>query len=210
MTPPEGPAAKGEEARGTRPQPAPCSRCGGVEMRRSRTTRPAALWNWFLDGPSGRGDREEWARCGQVRVSLTFGWRDRPLAGTPVGAPWRVIQALRENRSEEPVPAFYVGVVVAGTVVGIGLDLLVGLPWWLAPVLAVCGAWLYFLSSAFRGLRGHLGLDLKIALRPRRASELHDEHTERVFRSSPLPLSAWTSRGRAIAGSAGTDRRTVA
>lgn len=164
--------------------PVACSRCGG-EMRHVETPPVTAFGEWVLYGTRRGRRREECERCGSTRVSLTFHLRRR----TPFGAPWRVVQTLRSNRSVEPVPVFYVGLVVVGAAVGIGVELITAFPWWPVPLLAVAITWLYYLSSAFWGVRaGDLPFELKVALRPGRAWDLEQRRTEDVVRRSPFPL----------------------
>jgi hypothetical protein len=173
----------------------PCSRCGGTEMRTVKIPRSFAFWDWFMDGTSMGGTHEECTRCGLGRTSWPVTLRHRRQ--TPLGIPKRVIRTLLDHRSREPVPVFYVEVLVAGTVVGVVLDAVEDIPWWLPPLIAVPATWLYYLSSAFSGPRhGTLERDLKVALRPSRASELHDAETERAFRDAPFVLlgldESWT------------------
>jgi len=164
-------------------------------MRTIKIPRTRAVWSWLVDGTSTGGTHEECTRCGLGRVSHTFS--ARPGRPTPLGIPWRFVRTLLDHRSREPVPILYVEVLVAGTVIGIVLDVLLGVPWWLLPLAALAGTWIYFLSSAFSGpRRGSLDRDVRIALQPSRALELHDAETEKAFREAPFALLAldesWT------------------
>lgn len=164
-------------------------------MRTVEISRISAFWDWFIDGTSMGGTHEECTRCGLGRTSWAVTLRHRRQ--TPLRIPRRVIRTLLDHRSREPVPVFYVEVLVAGTVVGVVLDAVVDIPWWLPPLIAVPATWLYYLSSAFSGPRqGTLDHDLKVALRPSRASDLHDAETERAFRDAPFVLlgldDSWT------------------
>jgi hypothetical protein len=126
-----------------------CPECG---LEAAQTRRP---------GP--------WER---VRTWLVFGQATPPSAICPNGHEWQqsigsymvlrrrrrwvslpveLVRRVLHQRMAMPVPLIYVLAGAVGLVLGVGLDLLLGWPWWSVAVGAVAVVWLIFLSTALHG-----------------------------------------------------------
>lgn len=200
MTPGDGPV----------PVSGPCPVCGAEDWR------PAGplpqLWLWLYEGGKLRRGLVLCGRCDHREQSRSwrFSYAERPVWRRRAELPWRLLQVLRQNRSEDPVPMTYVLAVGAGTLAAVGLRGRAR-PW-VPPVAAVSATWLWSLSSVWRGPATVEPLRDEIlgVLQPERAEERFHRRQERLFRETDLPLygvSGW--RGPRMVGGYGWSGRDL-
>lgn len=94
----------------------------------------------------------------------------------------RVWSTVAFSRTVIPTPSSYAVVAGIGMVAGVGWNLLLGWPWWLGPIGFVVGAWLLYLSTAFRGAQRERTLRaIHDHLDPKGAQHRHEELNLRVI-----------------------------
>ena len=119
------------------------------------------------------------------------------------GLPGRVVRVLLNHRTAEPVPIFWLGAAVVGVLIGVLLDVTVGVSWLLVVAVWLLLIWLVFLATALRPLgRDNLWVDLVRAVNPKRANRLEDDQLARLVKAAPGPiygLSEWAHQ-RSLGG----------
>lgn len=92
-----------------------------------------------------------------------------------------------------PNPLIYLMAAGVGLILGIALDLLLGLPWWATATGVVAGVWLLFMATAFRGPGragpgGDLWTEFLLEISPARSWARRERLEEQMWRSVPLRL----------------------
>lgn len=129
-----------------------------------------------------------WLTTGQWRRSATaFGYvlQEQSRFGRLRGA-W---SAIMRRRSVHPVPVLYLVVLVIGTIVGVVLQLTLGVPWFIAPLVFFVLAWGYFFSSIWWGPQSHhetLREAVITQLSPERGRIIRRQRVTQLFRDSTL------------------------
>jgi hypothetical protein len=130
--------------------------------------------------------------CG-ARLGMSTGDGAYLWYGGPVRwwhAPRQVVQALRMSRTWQPPPLFYLIGVVAGALLGLVADVLLGVTWWLVALAGPVVIFALSLVGLFRRsrYRRSLRLELLRVLAPKRHMRLTMEEEEERYRSADLPL----------------------
>jgi hypothetical protein len=186
----------------------PCVACGARDFEVIRPGWTEGLRDWLRFGGPWRPPRRVCRHCGDTSDSRSYA----TLAPSRRGWWWlpvELFRAVRRRRGMIPVPATYLGAVVAGAALGVAAQLAFGWPWWLVAAGGVAAVWLFFLSSAFWGAGGSdqpLATDLLWVVRPDRALERDHRRQVERFLAAPFPLyglpSAWPG-ARHLGGWAG-------
>jgi len=130
-----------------------------------------------------------------------------------------VIRHIAVRRSAIPNPAVYFGSAALGAVVGLGLKLLLGWPWWTVAAAAAIGttaSWIGFMASAFPNRADGPGRDMWSAIlgefAPKRSEARRRRHEEELWRHPPFVLyglgPSWTGM-RLMGGLGGPSWRDV-
>lgn len=139
----------------------------------------------------------------------------------PVSRPWwalpaRLLRVVADRRTAMPNPLIYLMAAGVGLVLGIALDLLLGLPWWATAAGVVAGAWLLFMATAFRGPRRagpgeDLWTDFLLEISPARSWARRERLEEQMWRSAPLRLYGLppTWKGPRFLGGWGSHRKGI-
>jgi len=109
----------------------------------------------------------------------------------PWTAPLRAWRVLAGRRGIIPTPLLYLIVAGIGLVIGVVLQVTVGVWWWLPPLVLLMFAWLVFFTSIWwhPGARaGSLRVELLTAANPRRGFEARRREQREQMRASGLPL----------------------
>lgn len=142
------------------------------------------------------------------RGHLLGGVKPRPWA-----VPWRVWRALTRQRRIIPSPLLYLVVAGTGVVVGVVLQLTLGIWWWLPPIMLLVVAWLVAFTSIWwrpRVRAESVRAAILSATDPQRSSEERRREQRELLLASQLPLfelESWTGTVR-VAGWGGPDRIT--
>src|SRR6266571_4693215 len=127
-----------------------CMTCGARDFEVTRPGWAEGLRDWLRFGGPWRPTKRACRRCGTVSsagsvgalVPYRRGWWSVPV---------ELFRILRRRRTRVPVPATYLVAVVAGALLGVAAQLVLGWPWWLVAAGVVAAVWLFFFSTAFWG-----------------------------------------------------------
>lgn len=97
----------------------------------------AAIWRWL--------------RRGRRYGSGGFAFYSGPRRNTPWGIPTRVWRVFRHRQAVELTPIMYVVAVGGGLLIGVVLQLALGVWWWMPGAALLVALWLIEGSSAFWG-----------------------------------------------------------
>lgn len=96
------------------------------------------------------------------------------------------------RRGITPTPILYLALAVAGLLIGVIQELLVGGWWWLPPAALLIGAWLFFLSSAWWHRPGSRPISLRIELleviNPEKGHRARRQAEHDLILASGIPL----------------------
>jgi hypothetical protein len=171
------------------PVEVPCVDCGSPDVEVSRPGWVQGLREWLRFGGPWRPSRSTCRRCGGVSgvgastmyLTRREGWRRVPagLAGI-----------VRRRRTMVPVPLTYLVAAAVGGTLGAAAQVVLGWPWWRVAAAFVVAVWLFFLSTAFRGIGSSRSLATEVLLVVNPAAGVQREQRELVdrFRAAPLPL----------------------
>jgi len=156
------------------------------------------LWRWLKHGRMGGGR----------------GWSIYLSAGPPKWwqMPRQIWLALARRRRIIPSPLLYLAVAAVGVLIGVVLQVTVGVWWWLPPLALLIVAWLVFLSSIWwppRTRHDSLRVALLSAVNPRRGFEARRREQRELVLASGLPLfelESWPGTVR-VAGWGGPPER---
>ena len=166
-----------------------CMTCGARDFEVTRPGWAEGLRDWLRFGGPWRPTKRACQRCGTVSsagsvgalVPYRRGWWSVPV---------ELFRILRRRRTRVPVPATYLVAVVAGALLGVAAQLVLGWPWWLVAAGVVAAVWLFFFSTAFWGGGGSsrpLATEVLRVVSPGRAvARDHRQQVER-FRAAPFP-----------------------
>ncbi len=100
-----------------------------------------------LDAPSRWSRVWRWLKYGgMIRGGATYVEASTPR---PWAVPWRAWRALARHRRIIPSPLLYLVVAGIGLVVGVVVQLVLGVWWWLSPVVLLVVAWLVAFTSVW-------------------------------------------------------------
>src|SRR5687767_5827399 len=121
-----------------------CSSCGSPMRPTKRLPRGRRLARWFASGRDPAGQRSyECDVCGMgASVGALYTHRHGPLRG-------RRLRELYAERTMQPVPRFYAIMTAGGAAIGAAWSVLLSWRWWLGPLLAVIGGWVFMTSTIF-------------------------------------------------------------
>jgi hypothetical protein len=176
----------------------PCVECGARDFEVTRPGWVEGLGRWLRFGGPWRPARRVCRQCGATSSSggfATFGPSRRGWWWLPFG----LLQALRRHRAMVPVPATYLIALVAGAVLGVAAQLVLGWRWWLVAAGVVAAVWLLFCSTALSGGGGSsrsLVTEVLRLVSPGRAMARDRRHRVERFKTAPFPTyglpPSWT------------------
>lgn len=165
-----------------------------------------------LDAPSRWSRVWRWLKYGgMIRGGATYVEASTPR---PWAVPWRAWRALARHRRIIPSPLLYLVVAGIGLVVGVVVQLVLGVWWWLSPVVLLVVAWLVAFTSVWwrpRVRAGSVRAAVLSATDPQRGfDERRREQRERLL-ASELPLfelESWPGNVRRAGWGGPPDRIT--
>jgi hypothetical protein len=168
---------------------APCPACGARDFELTRPGWAQGVGDWLRFGGRWRPPRRACRRCGEASDARSHAALRAPRRGW-WSVPFRLVKTLRRHRTMVPVPATYLAAALAGAVLGVAVQPLLGWPWWLPAAAAVAAVWLLFAATALWGAGPgpSLATDLLRVVRPRRAIERDQRQEVGRFRAAPFPL----------------------
>lgn len=133
------------------------------------------MWRWLKYG-------------GTVRGGATYIEASKPRLWA---VPWRAWRALARHRRIIPSPLLYLVVAGIGLVIGVALQLTLGIWWWLPPVVLLVVAWLVAFTSIWwrpRVRSGSIRAAILSATDPQRGFEQRRREQGERLLASQLPL----------------------
>lgn len=128
-----------------------CPQCGEVAVSATHPGTWRRLWRRFAFA-EGVGTT---LTCGNGHTwgaGSSRGYHERRLRrGRRAFKAVRIFGMVRRSRAMTPFPLTYLMAMVLGVGIGVVVDVLGPVPWWLVTVLVVAAVWLFFMSTAFWG-----------------------------------------------------------
>lgn len=129
-----------------------------------------------------------WLRTGQWNQhrGWSFGYVAPVPRWTKLRHAWHVLMG---RRRAHPVPMLYLIVFAFGTVIGLLLQLTVGVSWWIPPVVLVLIAWLLFFATIWQKVPGEtrtVRQELHRVFYPEEAMVRDREEAAAILRETPL------------------------